>query len=183
MKQRPPSFSIIAAMDEKRGIGKNNQLPWKINRDMAYFKTLTTAAQPGKQNLVIMGRKTWESLPKTYRPLPNRINVVLSKNDNIYLPLNVLAFRSFDVLINNLAKLQRTHNIESIFIIGGGNIYREAIKHPYCDTLYLTHIHGNYHADTFFPEFENQFTLFSDSSPIIENNHTFQFTTWKKYFN
>ena len=75
-----PSFAIVVAADEARGIGAGNTLPWKLPTEMAYFKRVTTVAPPGRQNAVVMGRKTYESIPGKFRPLRDRLNVVLSRD-------------------------------------------------------------------------------------------------------
>merc|ERR1719421_691737 len=74
-----PTISVIVATTQKGGIGKDGTLPWKLPEDMAHFKKVTTAAPEGKMNAVVMGRKTWESIPEKFKPLPGRINVVLSR--------------------------------------------------------------------------------------------------------
>ena len=75
------TYQLVVAATRKLGIGKSGTMPWKLPGDMAYFKELTSkTAESGKQNAVIMGRKTWESIPPKFRPLPNRVNVVLTRN-------------------------------------------------------------------------------------------------------
>lgn len=75
------TYQLVVAATRKLGIGKSGTMPWKLPGDLAYFKELTSkTAESGKQNAVIMGRKTWESIPAKFRPLPNRVNVVLTRN-------------------------------------------------------------------------------------------------------
>ena len=76
-------FSIVVAIDSQHGIGKNNDLPWHLPADLKHFKFITTNSAVGKRNVVVMGRKTWDSIPEKFRPLPNRTNVVLSKSADV----------------------------------------------------------------------------------------------------
>lgn len=133
------AFHIIAAMDLNRGIGKDNALPWHLKGDMAHFKELTTGTS------VIMGRKTWESLPEAYRPLPNRENIVLTRSDDYVLPEGVLKVGSLDEALE-----QASH--DHVYVIGGATLYEEAIQHPECRGLSLTLVNGVFDCDAFFPE-------------------------------
>ncbi|MBI2036674.1 dihydrofolate reductase [Candidatus Microgenomates bacterium] len=138
-------LSIIAAMDEKRGIGKDNKLPWHIPEDLVRFKKLTTG------HTIIMGRKTFESLG---RPLPNRTNIVITRNPSFARShlASVAVAHSFSEALR-LASLAQGN--DEIFVIGGGQIFAQALS--LADKLYLTIVEGDYHADTFFPQY-SQFT-------------------------
>lgn len=144
------NFSIIVAHDLKKGIGKNNKLPWRIKGDMDYFKNTTTnVLNQDKINAVIMGRNTWKSIPKKFRPLENRLNIILSKKyDDVD---SQLTFKSLD---DSLKYLKTLENIESVFVIGGQQLYEEAIKHDKCEKLIITEINKEYDCDTFFPEYK-----------------------------
>ncbi len=112
-------FSIVVAMDEARGIGRGGGLPWHLPGDLKRFKQVTTHVQdPKKQNAVIMGRRTWESLPDKFRPLPKRLNLVLSRK-GLGLPDGVLHFADFD---EGLTYAGRVPGVEDIYVIGGGDI-------------------------------------------------------------
>src|SRR5690242_16184462 len=91
-------FSIVVAMDQKRGIGKAGGLPWHLPADLKHFKKITTTRFLDKtyQNVVIMGRKTWDSLPINFRPLPDRINIVLTRNDKLDFPSGVYKAKNFN---------------------------------------------------------------------------------------
>jgi dihydrofolate reductase len=130
-------ISIIVAVSEDYGIGKDNELLWKIPEDMKRFKNLTIG-----QN-VIMGKRTWESLPK--KPLPGRRNIVLTDNPLESIDCSITAYSIEDAL-------DKCGKDEDIFIIGGGSIYRQFIT--IADRLYITHIHKKAPADTFFPEID-----------------------------
>lgn len=152
-------FSIVVSLNPATyGIGRGNQLPWRIKEDMAFFKSLTTNAPDTSINAVIMGRKTWESLPSNFRPLPGRKNIVLSRDANIKdrlsLPANVLTATSLVDAIGllNISPTASDQKINDIFIIGGESIYREALNSDLCRKVYVTEVYGDYpDLDTFFP--------------------------------
>lgn len=128
-------FSIIAAIGKNRELGLNGQLVFHIKEDMKFFKNTTTGHK------IVMGRKTWESLPGK---LPNRENIVVSRNDVAGADLTVKNLPEF------IAKNQDTD--EEIFIIGGGMLYKTFL--PYAKNLYLTEVNAGTNADVFFPEFD-----------------------------
>jgi len=162
--------ALIVAHDEALGIGKSSKLPWHIPGDMKYFRTITCQSEKKEvQNVVIMGRKTWESLPQTFKPLPKRINLVLTKNSNYSLPASVVSGPNLEQAINNLKQIPHSR----IFVIGGASVYKEAINMNVFTTLYVTEIEGQYNCDVFFPEYRSIFTLI-DSSPIVsEGNYRY----------
>jgi dihydrofolate reductase len=127
-------ISIIVAVSEDWGIGKDNELLWTISEDLKRFKNLTY----GKT--VIMGKKTWESLPR--KPLPGRKNVVLTDSVGECIDFSVTAYSIEDAL-------KKCENEEEIFVIGGGSVYRQFM--PLADRLYITHVHKKAPADIFFP--------------------------------
>jgi dihydrofolate reductase len=151
---------IIAAMAENRVIGQNNALPWSLKEDMAHFKELTTGWP------CIMGRKTWESLPK--RPLPGRLNVIISRmmpaqgasqSVSQIAPQMVLQNTSRivshivpqTVILSSLQEaIRHCRGYQKIFICGGASIYREALA--VANKIELTVIHRCYDGDVFFPE-------------------------------
>ncbi|KAB0804122.1 hypothetical protein PPYR_01092 [Photinus pyralis] len=152
-------FNLIVAATEKLGIGKNGTFPWpSLKKEMAHFTKLTkgTAQLNSKKNIVIMGRKTWESIPAKFRPLPNRINFVLStsKLDSEKAP-DVYGFNSWDELYDKLNDEKFKEEYEQIWIIGGGGIYKHALKSKYFYRLYLTDIKQEFDCDVFFPTFSN----------------------------
>jgi len=141
-------ISLIAAMDNNRGIGKDNSIPWHIPEDFKRVKELTT------KHPIIMGRKTFESIGK---PLPDRANIIISRNPARYHQL-VEDFDNF-VSCNSLEEAikiaKKSEGNDEIFIFGGGQIFQEALEKGIVDKLYLTIIDGEYKADTFFPEYPN----------------------------
>lgn len=152
-------FSIIAAVQENTlGIGLNNQLPWaNIYEDMKRFKTITTQCEDkAKINVVIMGRRTWDSIPSKFRPLPQRHNIVLTRNAKEKNlddeQKNVQFLGSFDEAFKTIS--ENSDKWASVYVIGGSEIYKEAIQFPNCDELLLTVVFGSTaKCDTFFPFF------------------------------
>ena len=128
-------ISIIAAVSDDWGIGRNNTLLWHIPEDLKRFKKLTF----GKS--VIMGKNTWESLPK--KPLPGRKNIVLTDVPTECIDCSVTAYSLEDAL-------SKCEEDEEVFVIGGGSIYRQFM--PVADRLYITHVHKESQADVFFPK-------------------------------
>ncbi|PIE86987.1 MAG: dihydrofolate reductase [Bacteroidetes bacterium] len=135
--------SLIVAMDLDRGIGKNNDLMWHLPSDMRFFKETTSG------HIVVMGRKNYESIPEKYRPLPNRENVVLTRNES-YVAEGCEVFHSLEACLKHYeSETERT-----VFIIGGGEIYRQALELDAVEEMYISHINHSYGADTFFPTFD-----------------------------
>ena len=144
---------IIVAADKNFGIGKDNKLPWHFKNELQYFKKVTTSTDhPDNINMVVMGRKTWESIPAKFRPLPGRKNVVLSKNHHYEVSDGA-------ELCHSLQEALQTadDNIEKIFIIGGANLFEQALNHPDLQGIYLTQIDHQYDCDTFFSRIPGRF--------------------------
>ena len=129
---------IIAAVSENGIIGKDNALPWSLKEDMAHFRELTAGCP------CVMGRRTWESLPK--RPLPGRLNVVVSRSLPAEDAPGAAVLPSLEEAIRHCA------GYEKIFICGGESVYREALA--FANTIELTIIHKQYEGDAFFPEID-----------------------------
>ena len=170
--------AIIVAHDQALGIGKNNKLPWHIKGDLKFFQSTTCALPQGaeKQNAVIMGRKTWQSLPEAYRPLRGRINVVLTNNDSLFLPQGVLRNNDLKAALNRAAEI----GCLKIFVIGGAAIYKQAFYMEVFRTLYITEVEGMYDCDTFLSDYRDQFELVESSSLNVEDNYRYWFKTYKR---
>lgn len=137
-------ISIIAAIDEKRGLGKGNDLLFKIPSDMKRLKEFTTG------HPLVMGRKTFESLG---RRLPNRSHIVISRDPE---SLKNLSFQP-DVIVSSLEegleKAKEFPGSEEVFVFGGGQVFTEVVEKGLVDRLYITVVKGDYDADTFFPDY------------------------------
>lgn len=154
-------ISIIAAIAENRAIGVNNNLPWKLPNDMKRFKKLTT------DHTVIMGRKTFESLPNG--ALPNRTNIVITRN-------NAVTFENC-ILFDNLQDAIKKYNTqEEVFIIGGAGIYDQAIN--FADKLYITLVrHSFENADAFFPEInQDEWIMIEQEKFPNDEKHLYPYT-------
>lgn len=161
---------LIVAMDLDRGIGKNNDLMWHLPADMKFFKETTL------NQIVVMGRKNYESIPERFRPLPQRENVVLTRQKELKAP-NCLIFNSIE---ESLA-FYKNESERTLFIIGGGQIYKEALELNCINEMLITHVNHSFDADTFFPEIDskkwNSEILFKQE---IDEKNKFEFVV-KKY--
>jgi len=146
---------IIACTKDKGGIGLNGKLPWKLPKDMAHFKKITTETEDkNKINAVVMGRKTWESIPLKFRPLPQRLNVILSRTltkeniaKNIKNTDDIIVASSLDIAFNTLSWEPHSKRLEKIYVIGGSAVYTEALKYPLCQEIIVTEIEKDFKCD------------------------------------
>lgn len=175
------NFSIIAAVDQRNGLGKEGKIPWVLPSDMKHFKAVTLAsAENGKVNAVIMGRKTWESLPDKWRPLPGRLNVVLTKNRHYALPADVLRFHDLSEALDSLNSADNLKKIDQIFVIGGANVYAQAVLHPLCQKVYLTVIEKDFDCDVSFPEIRTPFVETERSGAQTEADINYFFVLYER---
>ena len=136
---------LIVAAEKNRGIGKDGTLPWpRLAEDHKFFVKMTTGC------CVVMGRKTWESIPLKFRPLVNRQNIIISSNYSC--PNGV-------IVVPNLEAAIQASTFSKIFIIGGEQLYREAIHHRLTTRIYYTHVNKEFPCDRFFPELPNTFQV------------------------
>ena len=142
-------IKLIVAVDAEFGIGKDNDLPWHLPADMKFFKEQTSG------HVVITGRKNYESIPEKYRPLPNRLNIVLSRNINYSAP-GGLVFSSLGIALQELLNKNIPEALNrEVYIIGGGQIFKQALEEERVDEMYITHINESFNADVFFPAFDS----------------------------
>lgn len=163
----------ILAVDEEFWIWKWNDIPWKS--DLKNFKEITTFTQDSdKQNALIMGRKTWESIPEKFRPFSGRKNFVISsqiQKSEIY--------EGFTGIENAIEKAQIDEEVESIFIIGWASIYNYVFEKDLVDEVYLTRIPGRHECDTFVNLDVSKYTpYFQDTIKVWEE--TYLFSKYKK---
>lgn len=140
-------FSVIVACSLNGGIGLDNRIPWNIPDELNYFKHITTSCPGGLINVVIMGKNTWNSLPK--RPLSKRINVIVSSTLQLTnQDKNTFIVSSLD---DALKLCSNFDNIYKTFVIGGNKLYNEALEHPQCENVYVTHILKHITCNITFP--------------------------------
>jgi len=164
------TISIIVAAAENNLIGKNNSLPWHLPADMKYFKEKTMG------HCVITGRKNYESIPEKFRPLPGRTNIVITRNKQLEYNSVVIVHSLEDAL--NVAK---DRNEKEVFIIGGGEVFKEAILLAH--KIYLTRIHCHFDGDIFFPSINNDIWIESsriDFSADEKNKYDYSFLEYSK---
>lgn len=163
------NIALIAAMAENGVIGRDNQMPWHLPADLAYFKKVTL----GKR--VVMGRKTFDSIG---RPLPDRRNLVISRNP-AFQPDGVEVFGSVE---ETLAALVADGSDDEIMVIGGGTIYQRMMVHA--DRLYLTRIDLAVEGDAYFPELDSKEWCLQSSSACQadeRNPYDHRFEVWERY--
>ncbi|KAF8168122.1 dihydrofolate reductase-like domain-containing protein [Crassisporium funariophilum] len=161
-------LTIIVAATKANGIGVKATLPWRLPKEMKYFAQVTTRAPEGGQNAVIMGRNTWESIPKKHRPLSKRLNIVISRNSNYDLDASpdspVVLKNDLKTALALLDDSKATHDATTLhrgFIIGGASLYSETLAlpispaEPYVDRILLTRILSPdfNECDVFMPDF------------------------------
>jgi dihydrofolate reductase/thymidylate synthase len=174
---------LVVAMDDRRGIARDGALPWALAGDLAFFRVLTTRTrQPGRSNAVVMGRRTWESIPAARRPLPGRVNVVLTRD--------VAGWRGgggvvvggggggddgvvvCGSLLEALTALGRDGaDVETAFVVGGAGLYAEALEGEgkaegvSVTAVHVTHVEGDFGCDVFFPTLDGRRFLASSTGP------------------
>ncbi|EFP12718.1 CRE-DHFR-1 protein [Caenorhabditis remanei] len=181
-------MNLIVAMDSEGGIGKNGTLPWRIKKDMQYFASVTKqVTDPSKRNAVLMGRKCWESIPESRRPLAGRLNIVLSRQLPEQKTDNLIFVNSLEAALKLLAEPPFVETIETIWNIGGAEIYDLALREKLVDEIYLTRVFKNFEADVHLKSLDiNKMEkiisgeVSSENSEIFEENGLqFEFGKWK----
>jgi dihydrofolate reductase len=158
--------SLIVAVAENNVIGKDNTLIWHLPKDMQFFK-LTTL-----NHHIITGRKNYISIPEKFRPLANRTNIVLTRQ-NDFTEEGCVILNSLEAAI----EFAKNNNENEVFIIGGGQIYKEALDKDLVDKMYITHVHHTFEGDTFFPEIDSsKWKKISEEHHIKDEKHAYDFS-------
>ena len=155
-------ISLVAAIAQNNAIGKNNELLWHLPADFKHFKETTSC------HFILMGRKTFESFPK---PLPNRTHLIITRQKNYNVPDNCFAFAS----VNDALQFAKQQNQETVYVIGGGEIYKETIS--IANELVITHVDAVFEdADAFFPEIASDWKMISEEFHKSDEKNKFDFT-------
>jgi dihydrofolate reductase len=185
-------LSLVVAMNNSnKGIGLDGTIPWRLPKDLKHFARVTTFTNdPNKMNAVIMGRLTWLSLPKQFRPLPNRLNVIISNvfqdardcdaKENADLS-KILIFKSFDEAIKSLIE-NYSQKIENIYSIGGARIFKKSLEYPadFLHRIYLTRVYSETKCDVHM-EPDNFLDSFRKIDDIVDKeNFSVEFNTIQK---
>lgn len=160
-------ITIISSVQKGNlGMGFENDLLWSIPEDLRRFKNLTMG------HPIIMGRRTWDSLPEKYRPLPGRQNIVITSQSEFEAP-GAIIVSSVEEAIEKAEELD-----EEIFIIGGARVFEESLH--LADRLILTEIEGEKESDTYFPRFDDLFIKESEEGPFEHEGIKYWFVNYKK---
>jgi dihydrofolate reductase/thymidylate synthase len=174
---------VVAMCYRSFGIGLRGALPWPtISPDLKHFAKLTSATpNPALRNAVIMGRKTFDSIPLNFRPLKNRINVVLSRNQELINGSHDSSVHYFPSLDKAIEQLKLRNDVHKVFVIGGEQIFRQTVQRPDCTKLHITQIYKEFECDTYFPHFDQKMYEQTELSSVqFDNDVAFQFFTFSK---
>ncbi len=164
--------SLIVAVAKNNVIGKDNDLIWHLPNDMKFFRNTTS------NHHIITGRKNYISIPEKYRPLANRTNIVLTRQSNFSEEGCVVSNSIEDAIA-----YAKSNNETELFIIGGGQIYKEALEKDLIDKMYVTHVNETFDGDTFFPEIDTekwQKTAEIGNPADEKHAHSYSFTVYEK---
>lgn len=176
-------ISMIACISSNRVIGKDNELVFHIKEDMAFFKRMTMG------NLVIMGRKNWESIPLKFRPLPGRTNIILTRQKDYDaskdlllgsedIQKNIFVCNSLSDVLAVIPKIHAFVSISDVFIIGGSQIYQMFLE--YVDTVYLSVVDQEVEGDTFFPLLDLQEWRYHQIEEYPFSSIPFRIEKWER---
>jgi dihydrofolate reductase len=170
------NLRIIVAHDRCRGIGKNGTIPWYIPEDLKRFRHLTNG------NIVVMGRATYDSIPEKYRPLPNRFNIVMTRNpppmmvvDGEIRMTDVFYSNSMDAVKQRIAEIREKYGNKDVDIIGGTEIYKQWL--PETSILEITEVDGDHGCDRQFPDYFDEFECVWESSWYPQG---YRYTRWTR---
>ena len=172
---------IVAYCKKNNGIGNEKSIPWYLKSELKYFKEITSKKEHNLSNIVIMGRKTWDSLPK--KPLQNRINIILSNNNNNDYKKKIESNYKDTYVINDIEKYLESlkNQNQNIFVIGGSQIYKHVLDLSESNNLnfnlnlnlYITEIYNEFNCDTYYPKIDNNLYSLTYVSNFKEENEIY----------
>ncbi|XP_071360616.1 dihydrofolate reductase [Trachinotus anak] len=178
---------LIAAVCNGMGIGKDGKLPWHLPSEFQYFlNNVTRVSRPGKMNMVIWGKLCWYSHPEEVFPLANVLHMVLSTSLNTVPDHAHFLCRDFESAVCMAAEPPLADLIETIWVVGGTQVYKDALNHPWCDLVYLTDVMADFDCDVFFPDFDRGLFKAQERFPGVpsgiqeENGIKYKFQVFKK---
>ena len=157
--------SLIVAVSENGVIGKDNDLIWHLPKDMRYFKETTLGHH------IIMGRRNFESIPHKFRPLRSRVNIIVTRNKD-YTAKDCIIVNSIESAID----YSKSNKEDEVFIIGGGEIYKQSMQKNLVDKIYLTRVHADFDGDTFFETPSSNWIIKSEVKKKKDEKHLFDYT-------
>ena len=176
-------LEVIVAATDDGGIGYRGAIPWRLPSDLAHFSRVTRDALPGKLNAVVMGRRTWASLPDRARPLPGRTNIVVSSRPDECraaerVPPDVAVVSSLD---DALAAAGACPDLGRVFVIGGARLYREAMASPRCARIYLTRVLTPFECDVHIGPVDGNAFEAVETGPVLgEGGVAFRCTVYER---
>nr|XP_040019033.1 zgc:153031 [Gasterosteus aculeatus aculeatus] len=178
---------LIAAACSGGGIGKDGQMPWDLPSEFRYFRNhVQGVSRPGKMNMMVWGKLCWYSVPKPDFPLPNVLHVVLSKTLESVPDHAHFLCEDLDAAARLAVQPPLADLIETIWVVGGTQVYEVALKHPWCDLVYLTDVMADFDCNVFFPEFDRGLFKVQEGFPGVpseiqeENGIKYKFQVFKK---
>ncbi|KAJ8002940.1 hypothetical protein DPEC_G00164180 [Dallia pectoralis] len=179
---------LMAAACNNMGIGKNGQMPWHLPSELKYYMDTTKkVSKPGKFNIMVWGKGTWLANPESmYSLLPNIFHVILSTTMTTVPKHAHYICKDFDSIINLASQPHLCDLVEIIWVLGGPQVYQEAMMHPLCDLIYLTDIMADFDCDVFFPPFDRSLFRKQERFPGVpntiqeENGVQFRFQVFKR---
>ncbi|XP_068134433.1 dihydrofolate reductase-like [Hyperolius riggenbachi] len=190
MSETNPSFKpikLIAAVSNNLGIGVNGNIPWNLPNEYRYFlNKITTVEQTGKKNVLAWGRKSFEKFEEELLPLENSIIALMTRNLS-ELPKYVdYICRDEEEVVNLVSSPPLSEEVEAIWVLGGVEVYKNMMDHPWCSHIYMTEIMADFECDTFFPEFDKEVYRLKENYPGVpsgiqeENGLKYVFKVYEK---
>ncbi|XP_041443901.1 dihydrofolate reductase isoform X2 [Xenopus laevis] len=159
---------LIAAACNNMGIGLNGYLPWNLPNEFKYLlDTITKVSQPGKKNLLLWGRRSFETFDESLLPVPNTIIALLSRKLSMVPPFVSYVCKNEEEILKLASTPPLNDEIESIWVLGGVESYKNMMQHPWCNHIYFTKILADFECDTFFPEFDKNVFKLKENYPGV----------------